>query len=228
MKQIRWSHYVVGVLFLCAIGLARYYNLTNMLSLHWLHAHITELQTYVDKHYVFSAALYLATYIGASLCALPGSTVFIMAGGLLFGNMLGALFALIGATVGSLLLFLSSRYVIGAFVQTKYKERFVRFNNAITRYGFHYLLIVRFVAVIPFFLVNVLSGITVISTRSFVGATVVGMLPLIFVYAFIGQQLTLLDSIDDFFNPHILAAFAMFFLFRVIVVPFVAKRAQIF
>lgn len=193
-----WARYLVAALFITAIAAARYGNSANILSFSWLYAHITDLTVYVQAYYTHAVLTYILSYIAASVCALPGSTVFIMAGGLLFGVVLGSLYALIGAVIGSSLLFLVSRYVIGSWVQERYAHRFTHFNDAIEKHGYYYLLMVRVAGIIPFFVVNVLSGITVLSLHAFVGATAWGMLPSIVVYAFIGQQLTTLQSVDYF------------------------------
>lgn len=228
LKQRSLLRYALALLFIAAMMALRYSQLTEMLSLVWLHEHITDLTAYVRAHYVFSVCLYLCTYISASLCALPGSTLFIMAAGLLFGVVMGAIYAFIGALVGAVLLFLASRYVIGRWIQEKYAHKFEHFNDAIEKHGLYYLLVARVASIIPFFLVNVFSGLTVLSLQAFTSATVWGIIPSICVYAFIGQQIAALDSIDNFLSPTIVGAYLLFFLFRLIVVPFLAKRARIF
>jgi uncharacterized membrane protein YdjX (TVP38/TMEM64 family) len=199
-----------------------------MLSLSWISDHIIELKHAVNEHYMLSVAVYITAYIAALLCALPGSTVFIIAGGLLFGVIGGIVYAFVGALIGAYLLFLVSRYLIGSYVQEKYATRFASFNAAISRQGFYYLVMVRIAGIIPFSVVNVLSGVTVISSRTFLAATACGMLPALVVYSCIGYQLSLLDTCTDLMNPVIIGSYVLFFIIRIILVPIIARRAGIF
>ncbi len=211
---------LVGLIFIAGIVIVRALGFANYCSLSFVHAHIDVLHTYINNHYYYSVLVFIASYALACALAMPGSTFFLIACGLLFGVYPGIIFANIGATIGATFLFLTSRYIIGDWVQRTYGQRLERYNNEIERYGAFYLLVVRFIALLPFFSVNVLTGLTLLPVRSFIWATVVGMIPVSIVFAYAGTQLALVDSVESFFTPPILIAFAILILFKIGLAPF--------
>src|SRR5690606_5929974 len=160
---------------------------------------------------------YLAAYIGVSSFAVPGSTFFIIAAGLLFGLVPGMLFAMIGMVSGATLLFLISRYVIGSWIQQHYQHKFVTCNKAIARDGYYYMLLARMLAIFPFGMLNILAGITLLPVKTFVWTTTVGMLPYITLYVFAGQQLGNLQTTDTLFSSPMLV-FASTLVLRISIV----------
>ena len=183
------------------------------------------LQTIISEHYVFSVCCYTVSFIVATAFSIPGSSIFTTAAGLLFGWP-GLLYALLSATIGATLLFLSSRYFIGSWVQQKYAQQLLGFNNEIQEHGHHYLLIIRLIAVLPFCLVNMLSGLTLLSIPSFISMTIFGLIPVSTVYIFAGKQLSKLANPDDFFSPPVMVAFSIFVFFKVALAPAVFKIAK--
>ena len=210
----------VGLVFVAVVILVRASGFTNYCSLSYVHAHIDLLHTYINNQYCYSVLIFIASYAFACALAMPGSTFWLIASGLLFGVVPGIIFANIGATIGATLLFLTSRYIIGDWVQRTYSQQLERYNNEIERYGTRYLLVVRCIAVLPFFIVNVLSGLTLLPARSFIWATIVGMIPVSLVFAYAGTQLALVDSVESFFTPPIFIAFVVLILFKIGLAPF--------
>jgi uncharacterized membrane protein YdjX (TVP38/TMEM64 family) len=127
----------------------------------------------------------------------------------LFGTFLGAVYANIGATLGAIGAFLLVRYSFGAALQRKYAQQLVRFNKAMHEEGMSYLLSVHFIAVIPFFLVNILAGLTQVPLWTFIWTTSVGIFPGSLVYAFAGQQLNTIENVRDIFSLKLLLAFLL-------------------
>jgi uncharacterized membrane protein YdjX (TVP38/TMEM64 family) len=205
----------------------KYFNISEYLTLDYLHSHMHSLQAHCTQHYFFSVSVYLVSFIIATAFSIPGSSIFTIAAGLLFG-WAGLLYALAGATTGALLLFLAVRYFIGSWVQHRYQKKLAGFNQEIDTHGRYYLLIVRLIAVLPFCLVNMLSGLTKLSLRSFVGVTVLGLIPVSVVYIFAGIQLASLASPNDFFSPSVMLAFTIFVLFKVAMIPAVFNMAKRF
>ena len=165
------------------------------------------LQGFVDEHYLGSAALFVGLYILIVLLALPLPSLFTLMGGFLFGTILGALYSVIGATVGALLFFLMIRYSLGASIQQRYKNKLSRFNTKIKNYGASYAIAIRSIAFIPFFMQNIMIGLTKISLLGYTWTTVVGILPASLVYAYAGQELAQMSSISDVFSLSVLSIF---------------------
>lgn len=212
---------LVGCLIVLCIGLAKFFRINDFFSITYIHQHLQFLHQYIEQQYFLAVLLYMVSYIIAAAIALPGSTGFLIVAGLLFGTFPGCIYASIAATIGSTLLFLTSRYLIGNWVQENYATHLRKFNEEIDRYGTVYLFMVRVVALFPFFLVNLLSGITLMPTRSFMIATAFGIIPGSLIFGHAGNALSKLDSISTFFEPPILFAFGICILFKIILMPLV-------
>lgn len=216
------SHSKKLLIAFCTVGitffLINYFNLSHYLTISYLHSHMHVLHTFIDNYYLYSVVCYLVSFIVATTFSIPGSSIFTIAAGLLFGWP-GLFYSLLAATIGATLLFLAVRYLIGRWVQHRYATRLAGFNQEIEAHGQYYLLIVRLIAVLPFCLVNMLSGLTMLSLRSFVGVTLVGLVPVSAVYVFAGKQLAQLASPNNFFSPSVIFAFAIFVIFKAALIP---------
>ena len=225
MNRQHIKFFVCVLLIIVTIGFIKVFRLTDYLSINYFHRNLTLLKTIIDEHYVDSVSMFMAAFIGSTALSIPGSSVFTTVAGLLFG-WAGLLYALTAATLGALILFLASRYFIGSWVQQKYTRQLQGFNSEFNLHAHHYLLVIRFIAVLPFCLVNMLSGLTVITLKDFIPITFFGLIPVSVVYIFAGIQLSHLATPDDFFTPPVMIAFGVFVLFKVALVPVVFKIAK--
>ncbi|MEX0940469.1 MAG: TVP38/TMEM64 family protein [Candidatus Babeliales bacterium] len=214
----------LGIIFFIVI----YFRLTHFVSLCYLHEHMHTLQYLVAKHYYLSVSVYLTSYIIAMALSLPGSSIFTVAGGLLFGIFFGTCYAIFAATIGATILFLTSRYFIGGWVQQRYKTQLTNFNEEIMRYGHYYLLIVRLVALLPFSLINMLSGLTILPVVTYIWVTLIGLIPISLMYAYAGSKLVFLTSPDELFSPGIASGLILFFLCKIVLVPVFIKLVKYF
>jgi uncharacterized membrane protein YdjX (TVP38/TMEM64 family) len=210
---------LVSVFFIIIV--LRYCKLTDYLTISYLHEHMHELRTLVSEHYILSVLGYMSIYTAAMACCMPGSSMFTIAGGVLFG-FAGFFYAVIAATLGAVVLFFISRYCIGVFIQHRYAVQLKGFNDEIARHGHHYVLVVRLLALFPFCLVNLLSGLTLLSARTFACMTFIGIIPVSAVYVFAGNQLTLVTSSHEFSrqSAHI---FSILILFKIALLPALVK-----
>lgn len=213
---------VILMLFLSLIGCIKIFGLTDYLSLTWLQDHLTELHAYIKENYLLSVCLFIMSYITVSALSIPGSTLFITASGLLFG-VVGFFYALLGATLGAMALFFTSRYVIGGWVQKKYAHKLAKFNHAFEERGVYYLLLVRLLALLPFGMINALSGITLVKPTTFLWTTICGMLPYVLLYTFAGMQLNTVTVDQGWFSPPVLA-FAGTVTLRMVMLPFAIQH----
>jgi uncharacterized membrane protein YdjX (TVP38/TMEM64 family) len=167
------------------------------------------LHVFVSEHYLLSVLLYILIYIIVTGISLPGATTMTLAGGFLFGTFLAAVFVNIGATIGATMAFLVSRYLLGSWIQNRYHDKLEKFNNEIEMNGYRYLLTLRFIALFPFYLINLLTGVTKIPLKTFIWTTSVGIFPGSLVYAFAGSRLNFIESPKDIFSLQILIAFLL-------------------
>lgn len=184
-------------------GISAYATLDN------LKAHREKLLASVQGHYAASLALYILIYILVAALSLPIAAPLTLIGGFLFGSLSATLATNIGATMGATLTFLLFRYLLGSTVQEKYQKQLATFNTDIDRYGAHYLLLARLIVIIPFFLVNLLAGLTQIPLRTFIWTTSVGILPGSFAFAYAGKQIGSISTLSDVFSVQVISAFAL-------------------
>jgi uncharacterized membrane protein YdjX (TVP38/TMEM64 family) len=162
------------------------------LSLEGLVRHRTAIDTFVTQHHALAALVYISIYAAAVSLSLPGATFLTVTGGLLFGVVVGAISAVIGATVGATVIFLVARTALGEPLLRRAGPRVNQIAQGFRTDAFSYLLFLRLVPALPFFLVNLVPAFAGVKLKTFVAATVLGIIPGAFVYAFAG---TGLDSV---------------------------------
>jgi uncharacterized membrane protein YdjX (TVP38/TMEM64 family) len=173
------------------------------------------LKHFVDKHYYISVLVFIVFYILTAFF-IPGAIVSTVAGGFLFGVVMGTIYVNIGSVSGATLSFLLSRYLIGNQIQHKYSEQLKKFNKEIERHGHNYLFVIRITPIVPFFLTNYLAGLTKISLKKFIMTTSLGMLPGSIVYTFAGQQLAEINNLEELYSFELLIALSLLALFALL------------
>ena len=202
--SIRWL--LLAVVALAAFAAWRS-GLLAELDLASLKARQQSLQGWVAGNPVASAAIFFGAYVAVTAVSLPGAAVMTLGAGALFGLLEGTVLVSFASSIGATLAFLTSRFVLRDAIRNRYRERLEGFDRGIERDGAYYLFTLRLVPVVPFFLVNLLAGLTALRAGMFYLVSQVGMLPgtLVFVYA--GTQLARIDSLGDVLSPGLLAAF---------------------
>jgi uncharacterized membrane protein YdjX (TVP38/TMEM64 family) len=199
-----------------------YLDLGRYLSLETLKQHRDQLLLFTDTHYAASILLFIVTYIVVAGLALPGAVILTLAGGFLFGSVLGTVFVNLGATTGAVLAFLASRYLLHDAVEQKFGKWLGPFQEGFAKNGFSYLLTLRLIPLFPFFVVNLVSGLTRVNVGTYAGATAIGIIPGSFVYAYAGRQLGSINSLKEIASPNVIGAFVLLGLFALI--PIVYKK----
>ncbi|MEW6115320.1 MAG: TVP38/TMEM64 family protein [Nitrospirota bacterium] len=214
---------ILLVLVLMIIGVLRAAGLSEYLTFENIKQNSAFLKAYVEGHYLLAVGIYIGLFISTAFLV-PGALVLTLAGGFLFGVVLGTVYTGIGATAGASLSFWAARYIAGKKIQSHYKSQLIKFNREIERNGYIYLIILRVVPVLPFFLVNMLAGLTGITYRTFLWTTFLGMLPGAAVYSFAGKQLGTIQSVNDLLSARFIAALLLVVLFTLL--PILYKRVR--
>lgn len=178
-----------------------------------LQNNIKHLEQFVQTNYLKSVFAYIGAYATEVILVLPLSALLTLMSGFLFGVVPGVGYTIIGATIGATISFLVVRYMFGHILQKKYAAQLVAFNAAVEQQGWRYLIMTRFIFVIPFFVINILAGLTKVPLWTFMWTTALGIIPSSFIYAYTGKQLTEITSLRDIFTPKVLLAFVMLGLF---------------
>ena len=200
---------VVALLFLSAISAFFFFDLKTYLSLDTLKANRDSLLAFTQEHYVSAVALFILVYILQTSFSLPGATIMTLAGGFLFGSLWGPLYVNIGATIGATLAFLAARYLFHQWVERKFGDRLGPIQDGFAKNAFSYLLTLRLIPFFPFFLVNLLSGLTRVKVSTYVVATAIGIVPGSVVYTFAGRQLGTINALSELVSPRLLLAFSL-------------------
>lgn len=211
---------IVALLVLLLIAIAFVYlDLGSQLTVDSLKARRGALQHYYAQHPVYTLAAFFAVYALSTGASLPAATFLTVTGGALFGVVVGSTVVAIASTVGATLAFLSSRFLLRDFVQSRFQKRLQVINAGMEESGLLYLFSLRLVPVVPFNALNLAMGVTKIPLRHYSLVSLVGMLPATILYANAGTQLARLESLSDILSLDIALSFAALAL-----LPFVARR----
>jgi len=134
----------------------------------------------------------------------------------------GTVFVNVGATTGATLAFLAARYLLRDWVEQKFGDRLQPIQEGFAKNAFSYLMTLRLIPLFPFFLVNLVSGLTRVPLGTYIVATALGIIPGSFVYAYAGRQLGTINSLREIASPNVLLAFTLLGLLAL--VPVVYRR----
>ena len=193
-----------------ALGLQKY------LTLSALSASRDDLAQYLEAHRLTFTLAFMGVYITATALSLPGAAILTLAAGALFGFSIGTVVASISSTVGATLAFILARFILRDAILRRYSARMAAIDAGFKRDGAVYLLSLRLIPAVPFFLVNILMGLTSIRTLTFMGVSWIGMLLGTMVYVYAGTQLATLQSMGDILSPGLLAALVLLGVFPLV------------
>lgn len=200
---------VLIAVLIAAVAAFLYFDLGRFLSLESLRGSKDTLQRYTNDHYSTAAMLFIVLYCLQTALSLPGAAILTLAGGFLFGAVLGTIYVNIGATSGAVLAFLAARYLFRDLIERKFGKRLEAIQTGFVKNAFHYLLTLRLIPVFPFFLINLACGLTRVRLGTFVIATAVGIAPASFIFANTGKQLGTINSLKEISSPNVIGAFIL-------------------
>ena len=202
-----------------AAGLFFALDLGHYLSLDWLKAQQAAIAAYRADHPLAAVAAYFALYVAVTALSLPGAALMTLAGGAVFGLLWGTLIVSFASSIGATLAFLASRFLLRDWVMARFGRRLAAIDAGVRKEGAFYLFTLRLVPVFPFFLVNLLLGLTAMKARTFYWVSQLGMLAGTVVYVNAGTQLAQIDSLAGIVSPGLLLSFALLGVF-----PLIANR----
>lgn len=213
---------VTAALLGLAIGAFFYFDLGHYLTLGALKDNRDRLLAFTDANFTAAVGMFILTYCVVTGLSLPGAAILTLAGGFLFGSLLGTVFVNVGATSGATLAFLAARYLLRDWVEQKFGSKLGPIQEGFSNNAFSYLMTLRLIPLFPFFLVNMVSGLTRVSVGTYVAATALGIIPGSFVYAYAGRQLGTINSLKEIASPNVLLAFTLLGLLAL--VPIIYKK----
>lgn len=184
-------------------------NLSQYLTIESLKSQQAALRSYYAGHIGLMIGGYFVIYVLSAAISLPGATVLTLAGGAIFGFIPGTLIVSFASTIGATLAFLVSRFLLRDWVQGRFKDKLSTINNGIRKEGAFYLFALRLLPAFPFFLINIVMGLTPIKTATFYWVSQAGMLAGTMAYVFAGTQLGQIQSVRGILSPKLLLSFAL-------------------
>ena len=195
------------------------FDLGRFFTLEYVQSQREAFTDYYNAHQALTIALYFVVYVAVTALSLPGAAIMTLAGGAIFGLLTGTVVVSFASTIGATLAFLVSRFLLRDLVQEKFGEKLRAVNEGIEKEGAFYLFTLRLIPVFPFFVINLVMGLTPIKARQFFLVSQVGMLAGTIVYVNAGSQLASLQSLSGILSPSLLLSFAALGLF-----PLIAKK----
>ena len=212
---------LLGIVAFFAFGLDRYFSLA------FLKESQASLAALREQQPLQLALGYFLVYIAVTALSLPGATIVTLAGGAIFGLGWGLLIVSFASSIGATLAFLTARFLLRDSVQARFGQRLAEMDKGIQKDGAFYLFTLRLIPVVPFFVINLLMGLTQMKAWTFYWVSQLGMLAGTAVYVNAGTQLGQLDSLQGILSPGLLGSFVLLGLFPLIarkVIEAVQKR----
>ena len=198
---------VLALVLIGAIAAYFAFDLGQYLSLENFKASQADIVAAKDANPALYIAGFFLLYVAVTGLSIPGAAIMSLVAGALFGAVLGTIIVSFASTMGATLAFLSSRYLLRDWVQGKFGERLRAVDDGLEKDGAFYLFTLRLIPVFPFFVINLLMGLTRIKTGTFFWVSQIGMLPATIVFVNAGTQISRIESTAGLLSPTLIASF---------------------
>ncbi len=207
---------IVGLILIVALAFWRL-NLGQYLSFEYLKSSRLTFQTWYHDHPALTLGGYFVVYVLVTAFSLPGAVVLTLAGGALFGLVAGTIVVSFASSIGATAACFFSRFILQGWVQSRFGDKLKTINEGVEREGAFYLFTLRLVPIFPFFVINLVFGLTRLPLLTFYWASQLGMLPGTIVFVNAGRALGELDSAAGILSPGLIISFVILGLFPITV-----------
>ena len=195
------------------------FDLHHYVTLENLKTQQQRFLTLNEQNPITTKALFFLAYVAVAALSLPGAVIMTLAAGAFFGVLSGSIIVSFASTIGATLAMLAARYLFRDSLQNKYSQRLQTINKGVEDEGGFYLFTIRLIPVVPFFIVNLVMGLTNLKTSIFALVSQLGMLPATVIYVNAGHQIAGIDSVKDILSLPIIISLAVLGIF-----PLLAKK----
>ena len=192
------------------------FDLGRYFSLDFFKLQQAAIDAYVKTSPVLSAAIFFLVYVAVTGLSLPGAAIMTLVGGAIFGLLWGTVMISFASTFGATLAFLASRFLFRKAIQSRFGDRLKAVNAGVERDGAFYLFTLRLVPAFPFFVINLVMGLTPIKTWTFYWVSQVGMLAGTIVYVNAGTEIAKIESLRGILSPGLIISFTLLGIFPLI------------
>lgn len=188
---------ILGLASLIGILLIVFY-LKDYVDVNYLISYEEDILNFVKIKYIYSIIIFVMLYIVSTIISIPGFSMSLsIISGYIYGVFIGSILVNIGATLGAAVVFLAVRYFFGNYVQENYMEELKGINKEVKEKGEMYFLISRMIIVMPFTLINIVSGFTKIDFKKYFIYTSLGIWPGVITYTYLGSKLKDIRNIGE-------------------------------
>jgi pyruvate/2-oxoglutarate dehydrogenase complex dihydrolipoamide dehydrogenase (E3) component/uncharacterized membrane protein YdjX (TVP38/TMEM64 family) len=209
---------VLLLLVAAIVALVVYGDLGRLLSLDNLKSRRDEFQQFANTQPLLTSLVYFAVYVAVTAFSLPGAAILTLAGGAIFGFGWGLVLVSFASTLGACCAFLAARWLLRDSIRSRFGERLAAVEQGIAKEGAFYLFTLRLIPAVPFFLVNLLGGLTPLRLFTFAWVSQLGMLPGTAVYVNAGTQIANISSLSGIVSPQLWLSFVLLAVF-----PFISR-----
>ena len=208
---------IIATLIVIVLILLLLFDLHHYLTVENLKSSKDKLNLYYQDNPLLVLGTYFVIYLTSTAFSLPGATVLTLAGGALFGLVTGTLVVSFASTIGATLAMLISRLLLKDWVQNRFTAQMGKINSGIIREGAFYLFTMRLLPAVPFFVINLVMGLTPMRTKTFFWVSQLGMLPATLVYVNAGSELGKVQTIDDILSLSLIISFVLLGIFPLLI-----------
>jgi len=207
------------IIVLVIVGLIaafKIFDLGQYLTLSYIKESQEKFQLLYSDHRAAVIAGYMAIYILVTSLSLPGAAIMTLAAGALFGLVIGTIIVSFSSTIGATLACFVSRFILREWVQGKVGDKLKTINEGIEKEGSFYLFTLRLIPIFPFWLINLVMGLTKMPLKTFYWVSQLGMFAGTIVYVNAGKELGKIDSLSGILSPGLIISFVLLGLFPLI------------
>ncbi len=208
MKNLTGKITIIAVIALIVL-LIKFFGLDQYLTL----AHLKDFQTRFTEYYTTNPlpvmVAFFGIYVLVTALSIPGAVIMTLAGGAFFGLVTGTIIISFASTIGATLACIISRFLLRDWVQGKFGDKLKAINDGVDREGAFYLFTMRLIPIFPFFVINLVMGLTKMPIRTYFWVSQLGMFPGTIVYVNAGRELSRIDSLAGIMSPRLLFAFVL-------------------
>ncbi len=229
MKKNLIKKIIIIIFIINLIVVFKVFNLDQYLTLSYIKESLDKFKVLYAEHKILVITSYFVIYILTTSLSLPGASPLTIAGGAVFGLMVGTLVVSFASTIGATLACFVSRFLLRDWIQSKFSDKISKVNEGIEKEGAFYLFTLRLIPIFPFWMINLVMGLTKMPLGRFYWVSQIGMLPGTMVYVNAGKELAKIESIKGILSPSLIISFALIGIFPLIVkklVSFYRKRKE--
>lgn len=208
-----WSKAQIKLLlFLCGlVGLVTLFKFggVDLPTLGYLQAHLREYQKFYEQHSLATYGTYFLVYVLATSLSIPGALLLTLMAGAVFGVWPAFILVCFAATIGACVSFLLSRFLLSDFIRHHFAGPFIVIDQGVARSGKFYLMSIRISPIFPYFIVNLVMGLTKMKVGDFALASFLGLLIPTFIYVNAGVELSKIHSVSDVLNPSLVISLSL-------------------